>query len=728
MQEKEIIQYVIAAEAKDNNAMEILYKEYYMDVMFICRNFKLSEEDSQDIAQDTFIKAFSTLSTLKDKSKFKQWLLRIANNKCLDMLRHNKVLIIDSMHANEEILELPDKSKSADDVVIEKETELILMSIIERLPIEQRATVFLYFYQDYSVKEIAVLYNCTESTVRSRLNYAKKFMQKEIEKLESKETKHRCIVMLPFLYVLFANQRKAFACEVPNSLNVISQAMIEGSINAPVGNVLSTVSSTGKAVALKMSVGKIVAICALALTLVVGGIGAVVYLISSNQEEESTSASEKGSNVGDLNDNKDKDDSGDNEPQGNVDSEVAEIIAKGKEELRNISIFDVHSTFGFLYGLDDMYIDTKNMIFEYMDGDHSWYIEKESDNKVYIYEPTENGGTSIMTKRELTEEEVNNLDYVAAMSTLFDAMNNEKAKVITDKYGEKHLACNMNMSVLETVSKYYKFDMIIDYTLNENNVTVDLRELAAELQIYIDDEYRITSVVVDSEKLEGDFMDTLTEEQKELMVVNFKFVLEFGYDHNEHEAPYVSDEIKHYAVPYTISAPYTNESPRYMFNIDCGWEGEINIYEDGIYGMKNGMEVQVFYLDDVRFNERNEELSREDVEKTVKGSGGYSSVFVEVDSSDISGFEWMDVAGNDVGICHTECLVENNYTTIVVVRLDLGDEKRVVCIQVTDRESVTYDEEDNTQKERKAVVLEVLEAIKAITVEKPVIDREKEWY
>lgn len=64
----------------------------------------------------------------------------------------------------------------------------------------------------------------------------------------------------------------------------------------------------------------------------------------------------------------------------------------------------------------------------------------------------------------------------------------------------------------------------------------------------------------------------------------------------------------------------------------------------------------------------------------------------------------------------------------MVVRLDLGDEKRVVCIQVTDRESVTYDEEDNTQKERKAVVLEVLEAIKAITVEKPVIDREKEWY
>ena len=135
--------------------------------------------------------------------------------------------------------------------------------------------------------------------------------------------------------------------------------------------------------------------------------------------------------------------------------------------------------------------------------------------------------------------------------------------------------------------------------------------------------------------------------------------------------------------------------------------------------------ITVLSLIDI-FSTMSPSSSNLQVVNTFKAS--YSSVFVEVDSSDISGFEWMDVAGNDVGICHTECLVENNYTTIVVVRLDLGDEKRVVCIQVTDRESVTYDEEDNTQKERKAVVLEVLEAIKAITVEKPVIDREKEWY
>ena len=723
MQEKELIKHVTAAASKDNYAMEILYNEYYQDVVFICRNFKLSEEDCQDIAQDTFIKAFSTLSTLQDKGRFKQWLLRIANNKCLDMLRHNKVLDIDSMNSDDELLELPDKAKAVEDVVVEKETEELLMSIIEKLPIEQRVTVFLYFYQDYSVKEMAALYNCSESTVRSRLNYAKKFMKNEIEKLESKETKHRCIILLPFLYALFANQRKAFACEIPNSLNVVSQVMTGGTSNATAGNMLTTVTNTGKAVAVKMSIGKIVAICALALTLVAGGIGAVIYFTGDKQNEETTTKNNNGGVI-DKEESKDKNENNSSEK---VDKEVADIISKGKEALKNVEIFDVHSIFGFLYGLNDMYIDTKNMVFEYIDGDESWYIEREDDNKVYIYEPSDDA-TTIMTKRELTEEEVEVLDYVSAMSTLFDAVNNGKTKVVTDKYGSKYLSCNMNMSALEAISKYYKFDMEFDYTLNENSVFVNLRELTADLHLYIDDEYRITSVVIDSEKLEGDFMDTLTEEQKELMVVKFNLTLNFGYDHGEHEVPYVSDQIKKSAIPYTISAQYSNESPRYMFNIDFGWEGEITRYAGGIYGMKNGMEVAVFNMKERDFDERNEEYSREDVEKIIKGSGGYSSIFPEVDSSDILAFEWMDVSGKDVGICHTECLAENNYTTIVAVRMDLGDEKRVICIQVTDRESVTYEDDDNTKDERNAIILSIVEAIKVMAVEKPVIDREDEWY
>ena len=170
----------------------------------------------------------------------------------------------------------------------------------------------LYFYQDYSVKEMAALYNCSESTVRSRLNYAKKFMKNEIEKLESKETKHRCIILLPFLYALFANQRKAFACEIPNSLNVVSQVMIGGTSNATAGNMLTTVTNTGKAVAVKMSIGKIVAICALALTLVAGGIGALIYFTGDKQNEETTTKNNNGGVV-DKEESKDKNENNLNE-------------------------------------------------------------------------------------------------------------------------------------------------------------------------------------------------------------------------------------------------------------------------------------------------------------------------------------------------------------------------------------------------------------------------------
>ena len=221
MNSNEVKKLVVAAEAKDNGAMEALYKEFYTDVVYICRKYNISEEDSKDIAQETFIKAFSQLGSLKDKSKFKQWICKIAHNKCMDLLRHNNVLKFESTNDNETILEIPDKQKNVEDIVVEKETEQMLMSVIEKLPVEQRVTVFLFFYEDYSVKEIASLYNCSENTVRSRLNYAKKFMIKEIEKMDESK-KNRCIILLPFLYVLFANERETFACEIPDSTRLIS--------------------------------------------------------------------------------------------------------------------------------------------------------------------------------------------------------------------------------------------------------------------------------------------------------------------------------------------------------------------------------------------------------------------------------------------------------------------------------------------------------------------------
>lgn len=245
---------------KDNEAIEILFKTYYKDVLYVCSKLGLNEEDAKDIAQDSFITAFSTLSDIKDKSKFKQWVCGIANNKALNLLRHNKVLQIDSIDSEEYSLEIPGKEKATEDIVIDNEVADILKGLIDKLPLEQRIAVFMFYYEDMSVKEIATAYGCPESTIRSRLNYAKKTMETEINKMEDKGIKLRCIGALPFLFMLFAKEAKAFACEVPVSTAIIAEVMKN--------NIGAAGAAGGATVAAKTGIaGRIVAIaCAVAVT------------------------------------------------------------------------------------------------------------------------------------------------------------------------------------------------------------------------------------------------------------------------------------------------------------------------------------------------------------------------------------------------------------------------------------------------------------------------------
>lgn len=299
----ELVNIVNAAAMKDNVAMETLYKMYYPDVLFVCQKYSLNSEDANDIAQETFITAFSNLTKLQDAEKFKSWVCRIASNKCLDFLKHNKLITFDSIDDTDNVLEIPDKSKGAEEVYVEKEVGDILISIIEKLPVEQRVTVFMFYYEDYSVKEIAEMYGCSENTVRSRLNYAKKFMQNEIEKLEDNGVKIRCVGVLPFLFALFMSERNAFACEIPSSTGVISEVMKMGinevnqtgtnenmanqpMANQPMTNVGGTAATAAKAATAGISAGKVIGITA-AATLLVAGIGAgIVIAVSGESSSE----------------------------------------------------------------------------------------------------------------------------------------------------------------------------------------------------------------------------------------------------------------------------------------------------------------------------------------------------------------------------------------------------------------------------------------------------------
>lgn len=311
MNELEIIELVNKALYRDNQAMEVLYNSYYKDVLYVCKKLNLNDADAHDIAQDTFIDAFSKLSTLNDKCKFKQWVCRIANNKALNLLKHNNVIQFDNIDADDSFTEIPDKEMCVEQQVIEVEVANTLRNIIEMLPLEQKITIFMFYYEDMSIKEIAAAYNCSENTVKSRLSYAKKFITQEVNKLENNGIKLRCTALLPFLYLLFTQEQKAFATSVPTNAIPTATAVIAKTMKtvganiatpAPAVNVVNTTNMTNTmnianatnaasvatTAAKTFSIGKLIGISVAAVVLISATVVGIVLLTNNNDNKSKT--------------------------------------------------------------------------------------------------------------------------------------------------------------------------------------------------------------------------------------------------------------------------------------------------------------------------------------------------------------------------------------------------------------------------------------------------------
>lgn len=161
------------------------------------------------------------------------------------------------------------------------ETKRLVKEIIDKLPADQKMSVVMFYYEQMSVKEIAAALECSENTIKSRLNYGRKTIKEEVENLEKKGTKLYCAPILPFLVWLF--KEEAMVCEVPDGLtsgNVIAKLVIETGKEGANANIASSaVVKTGMPVGAKIGIGAVAAI------VVAGGIITAVFL-NSNQKEE----------------------------------------------------------------------------------------------------------------------------------------------------------------------------------------------------------------------------------------------------------------------------------------------------------------------------------------------------------------------------------------------------------------------------------------------------------
>ncbi len=183
----------------------------YSEVYHIVKVFIHNEDTAQDIVQETYYKSLQKIKQLKEPDKFPVWIKKIAVNTAKAHLRKVDWVLFSEAdgEGGKSIAELQDERlEHIPEIVVDQaETKELIEQILGELDEKQRMVVGMFYYEQMSVNEIAEALNCSVNTVKSRLNYARKKIGKEIAELEKKGVILRTAAPIPILMYLFQKLR-----------------------------------------------------------------------------------------------------------------------------------------------------------------------------------------------------------------------------------------------------------------------------------------------------------------------------------------------------------------------------------------------------------------------------------------------------------------------------------------------------------------------------------------
>ena len=180
-----IVKRVQAGEVAAFDQLILKYRERVFGIIY---NLTSNREDASDLTQDAFIKAFQSINRFQGHCSFFTWLYRIAVNGALSHLRKNRLrtfFSLEKLHedgTNAQIHDQLTDKKGADRGTYLKELQEKLNEALQKLSIPHRTVITLFEIDGLGHAEIAEIMGCTEGTVRSRLHYAKQFLQGEMGK------------------------------------------------------------------------------------------------------------------------------------------------------------------------------------------------------------------------------------------------------------------------------------------------------------------------------------------------------------------------------------------------------------------------------------------------------------------------------------------------------------------------------------------------------------------
>jgi RNA polymerase sigma-70 factor (ECF subfamily) len=132
--------------------------------------------ESDDIAQDVFLKAYKSIKDFRCQSSFSTWLTQIAINHCANHLKRRKRFLS---------FGLASKRCSVEPQIAAERNEKRekVYQAVNSLPLKQKTVIILHYFENYSCEEIAEVLKCSVGTVKSRLFYARMELKEKLRPL-----------------------------------------------------------------------------------------------------------------------------------------------------------------------------------------------------------------------------------------------------------------------------------------------------------------------------------------------------------------------------------------------------------------------------------------------------------------------------------------------------------------------------------------------------------------
>jgi RNA polymerase sigma-70 factor (ECF subfamily) len=166
--------------AGDQQAFANLVEKYKDSVFNVAYRMLSNPTEAEDVAQETFVRAYTQLHTYKDTHRFSTWLLSIASHLSIDQLRRRRFLALPL--ENVPFLEwIADLGRGPEEAALVGEASDEMQRILSTLPAKYRAVLILRYWHDLSYEEIAQALHLTPPLVKARLHRARELVARNIK-------------------------------------------------------------------------------------------------------------------------------------------------------------------------------------------------------------------------------------------------------------------------------------------------------------------------------------------------------------------------------------------------------------------------------------------------------------------------------------------------------------------------------------------------------------------